>query len=112
MYEKIIKFINELLYFFTIFIMIEQIILKEYFFVFICFITLLIFLLIYIFYKTFKIRFNIFNLVLNIFIFSSLVLGEVCKYFIIISWWDTLLHIISGFLLTGIGIFLIDVLNI
>lgn len=46
-----------------------------------------------------------------LFIFSSTILGEINNFYGIIPFWDTLLHILNGFLCAGIGFSLVDILN-
>lgn len=43
-----------------------------------------------------------------LFIFASLVLGEVFAFYGPFPWWDVVLHFLSGFVLAGIGFFLIN----
>lgn len=49
--------------------------------------------------------------IIYLFIFSAEILGEINNFYGIISYWDTILHTINGFLAAGIGFSLIDLLN-
>ena len=92
--------------------MTKQIILKEYFYAFSCFYTLLIFVLPRLINKKCDVEVPVLlEITIYIFTFSALILGGVLEFFIKICLWDTLLYILSGFVLTGIGIFLIVLLN-
>ena len=44
-------------------------------------------------------------------IFSAEILGEMGHYYLKISWWDTMLHTLSGFISAGIGFSLVNLLN-
>lgn len=52
-----------------------------------------------------------FELIMVLFIFSALYLGEVQSYYVTFWWWDLLLHTSSGFILGFIGFVLIYVMN-
>ncbi len=49
--------------------------------------------------------------VILLFIFASEILGELGSFYTYITWWDTMLHTVNGFLMAAIGFALIDVLN-
>lgn len=44
-------------------------------------------------------------------IFAAEILGEINEYYVNVPGWDTLLHTVTGFLATAVGIALIDILN-
>ena len=46
-----------------------------------------------------------------LFIYASEILGEINNFYGLIPIWDTILHIINGFLCAGIGFALVDLLN-
>lgn len=46
-----------------------------------------------------------------LFIFAAEILGEIRAYYLQFPYWDTMLHTVSGFLVAAIGISLIDILN-
>ena len=46
-----------------------------------------------------------------LFIFSAEILGEIQEFYILIPFWDTILHTINGFLAAAIGFSLVVLLN-
>lgn len=46
-----------------------------------------------------------------LFIFCSVILGELENYYIKFSHWDTMLHIVNGFMCAAIGFAMIDIFN-
>jgi hypothetical protein len=50
------------------------------------------------------------NIIL-LFIFAAEVLGEIGAFYVMIPWWDTMLHTLSGFLIAGVGFSLVHLLN-
>lgn len=61
-------------------------------------------------------RFNIelpsvLEVIVMLFVFASLVLGELGNYYIKFSHWDTILHTVNGFLCAAVGFGLVDILN-
>ena len=44
-------------------------------------------------------------------IFAAEILGEISSFYVRISFWDTMLHTINGFLCAAIGFALVDILN-
>ncbi|MBW6515011.1 MAG: hypothetical protein K0B81_00155 [Candidatus Cloacimonetes bacterium] len=74
--------------------------------------TLLLFLLPTIFSKRTKIHIPaLFQIIILLFIFASMYLGEIQNYFYRYSWWDSMLHSISAIILGYIGFLLIYALN-
>lgn len=51
------------------------------------------------------------EIILLLFIFAAEILGEIYEFYIIIPFWDTLLHTLNGFLMAAIGFSLVDLLN-
>ena len=51
------------------------------------------------------------EIILLCFIYSAEILGEINRFYVIIPFWDTILHTINGFLAAGVGYSLIDMLN-
>lgn len=49
--------------------------------------------------------------IVYLFIFSAEILGEINNFYGNIPYWDTMLHIINGFLAAGVGFSLVDLLN-
>lgn len=74
--------------------------------------TLILFTLPSLFMKHTKIRIPaIFQIVILLFIFASMYLGEIYHYFYRYRWWDTMLHANSAIILAYIGFILIYTLN-
>lgn len=51
------------------------------------------------------------EIIILLFIFAAEILGELDSYYIKVSYWDTMLHTINGFLCAAIGFALVDILN-
>ncbi len=84
----------------------------DYYSVFLCILTLLLFNIPLFVDK----RLNIslpkeLEAIILLFIFSAEILGEIGSFYTHIPWWDTMLHTINGFLMAAIGFALIDILN-
>lgn len=107
---KKIKFNQLLRYFLSVIVlgvMVRQIMLREWFLVFACFYTLVMFSLPTIFDKKFKIKFPLaIEITIYLFVFAGEMIGEIGEYFINVVWWDDLLHFTGGVLLLGVGLFL------
>lgn len=80
--------------------------------VFLCVLTLILFLL-----PTFverKIHIDLpdtLEVIILLFIFAAEILGEIQAYYIYFPYWDTMLHTLNGFLCAAIGFALVDILN-
>lgn len=84
----------------------------DYYSVFLCVLTLLLFNIPLIANKKFNILLpKELEAVILLFIFSAEILGEIGSFYTHIHWWDTMLHTINGFLMAAIGFALIDILN-
>lgn len=106
------KIIRLFLSIIVIAIMIRKICLKQWFMVFSCAITLFAFALPRVFDKKFNIKFPIgLEISIYLFVFGGEIIGEIGEYYINVSWWDNLLHALSGMLLTSVGLFFISVLD-
>ncbi len=51
------------------------------------------------------------EIVILLFIFAAEILGEMGNYYMKISYWDTMLHTINGFLCAAVGFAMVDILN-
>ncbi|MBO4941700.1 MAG: hypothetical protein J6D15_05815 [Clostridia bacterium] len=79
---------------------------------FFCALALVLFLLPAFFEKNFGIDLpNILEIVILLFIFASVILGEMGSYYTKVPFWDTVLHTVNGFLCAAIGFGLSDILN-
>lgn len=80
--------------------------------VFLCILTLILFMIPAVVNKRFKIELpNTLEIIIILFIFSAEILGEVRNFYETFPYWDTLLHTINGFLMAAIGFSLVDILN-
>ena len=80
--------------------------------VFLCILTLILFLIPSFLTKKLNIIVpTTLEIIVYIFIFSAEILGEVQNYFGIFNHWDTILHTINGFICAAIGLSLINILN-
>ena len=80
--------------------------------VFMCALTLILFLIPIIIERKLNIKLpNTLEIIIFLFIFSAQILGEVQNFYGIFKYWDTILHTINGFLCAAIGFSMIDILN-
>ena len=80
--------------------------------VFLCFLTLILFLLPTIFERQLKIDLpDTLEIIIMLFIFAAEILGEIRAYYTTYQGWDTMLHTLNGFLCAAIGFSLVDMLN-
>lgn len=79
---------------------------------FLCLLSLILFIVPYFIERKFKIDLpNTLEILIMLFIFAAEILGEINNFYGIIPYWDTMLHTINGFLASGVGFALIDLLN-
>ena len=80
--------------------------------VFLCILTLILFLLPTIFEKSLQIDLpNALEIIILLFIFAAEILGEIRAFYTTFAYWDTMLHTINGFLCAAIGFSLLDMCN-
>lgn len=80
--------------------------------VFLCVLTLVLFLLPTIFERKLKIDLpDTLEIIIMLFIFFAEILGEISAYYTTYQGWDTMLHTLNGFLCAAIGFSLVDMLN-
>ena len=80
--------------------------------VFLCILTLILFLLPTIFEKSLQIDLpNALEIIILLFIFAAEILGEIRAFYTTFAYWDTMLHTINGFLCAAIGFSLVDLCN-
>ncbi len=93
-------------------ILIRNIFVGNYENVFICILTLVLFIIPYIIERQFKIEIpDDLEIIILIFIFSAEILGELNSFYTRIPGWDTMLHTINGFIMGAIGLSLMELLN-
>ena len=96
----------------VILVLVVQLLNRNYENVFLCVLTLILFIL----PSAVEIRMEIdipagMQAIILLFIFAAEILGEINKYYLIFPQWDTMLHTLNGFLAAVIGFALIDLLN-
>ena len=92
--------------------MIRQIFMANWNNVFMCTLTLILFLVPAFIEKQLKIEFpNALETVIFLFIYAAEILGEINNFYAAIPNWDTMLHTLNGFLCAAGGFSLIDILN-
>lgn len=80
--------------------------------VFLCVLTLLLFLIPSFLERTIRIEVpDTLEVIILLFIFAAEILGEIQAYYVHFPYWDTMLHTLNGFLCAAIGFSLIDILN-
>ena len=80
--------------------------------VFMCLLTLILFLLPSMIEHRLKIDVpNALEIIILFFIFSAEILGEIGEFYLNVPHWDTMLHTINGFMMAAIGFAMIDILN-
>ena len=85
---------------------------RNYYNVFLCVLTLLLFNLPKIIDKKFNVKLpSTLESIILLFIFAAEILGEIQSFYTIIPYWDTMLHVLNGFIMAAIGFAMIDILN-
>lgn len=93
-------------------VLIRQIFNGNYESVFLCVLTLLLMLIPSLIQVTFKVELpTTLEIIVLLFIFAAEILGEINEFYIIIPFWDVILHTLNGFLAAAIGFSLVDLLN-
>ncbi|SBV93888.1 conserved membrane hypothetical protein [uncultured Eubacteriales bacterium] len=80
--------------------------------VFLCILTLILFLVPSFIERTIRIDLpDTLEIIILLFIYAAEILGEIRAYYIHFPYWDTMLHTMNGFLCAAIGFSLLDILN-
>lgn len=80
--------------------------------VFLCGLTLILFLMPSIISRTFKVYLpDALEIIILFFIFAAEILGELNSFYVRFHGWDTMLHTTNGFLCAAVGFALVDLLN-
>jgi len=96
----------------VILVLIARFLRRDYFSVFLCALTLLLFDIPLFANRIFKVTLPYeLEAIILLFIFAAEILGEIGSFYTHIHWWDTMLHTVNGFLMAAIGFSLIDILN-
>ncbi len=98
--------------FLVIAVMVAQFFNGDFESVFLCGMTLVLFLLPTVFERALMIDLpNTMEIIIMLFIFAAEILGEISSFYTTFRGWDTILHTINGFLCAAIGFALVDMLN-
>lgn len=96
----------------VIIMMVTQFFNRDFESVFLCGLTLVLFLLPTVFERALMIDLpNTMEIIIMLFIFAAEILGEISSFYTTFKYWDTILHTINGFLCAAIGFALVDMLN-
>lgn len=80
--------------------------------VFLCLLTLILFIMPSVVQATFKVEFpTLLEIIILLFIFAAEILGEISAFYIKFPYWDTILHTLNGFLCGAIGFSLVEIMN-
>lgn len=102
----------QILRFLVIWVMIAQFFNGNFENVFLCILTLILFLVPSFIERKIQIDLpDTLEVIILLFIFAAEILGEIRAYYISIPYWDTMLHTLNGFLCAAIGFSLVDLLN-
>lgn len=112
-HENKVKFIVYwVLRFFVIVSLVSSAIRGEYENVFVCFLSLILFIMPAVIEKKLKIDLpSTLEIIILLFIFAAEILGEIHNYYLKFPYWDTMLHTLNGFLFAAVGFSLLDVIN-
>ena len=92
--------------------MIAQFFNRNYENVFLCVLTLVLFILPSLIERKFQVDLpDTLEIIILLFIYAAEILGEIQAYYITFPYWDTMLHTLNGFLCAAIGFSLVDLFN-
>lgn len=96
----------------VILVMVAQFFNRNFENVFLCILTLVLFLIPSFLERRIKIDLpDTLEVIILLFIYSAEILGEIKAYYVTFPYWDTMLHTLNGFLCAAIGFSLLDILN-
>ena len=96
----------------VIIMLILQLLNRNYENVFLCGLTLLLLIIPSLVQITFKVELpTTLEIIILIFIFAAEIFGEISEFYLVFPFWDTVLHMLNGFLAAAIGFSLVDLLN-
>lgn len=110
--KKLVLTVYLLLRLLVIIVMIAQLINRNYENVYICILTLILFVVPSFIERRLHIDLpDTLEIVILFFIFAAEILGEIQEYYLVIPFWDSILHTINGFLFAAIGFSMVNILN-
>ena len=96
----------------VILVMLAQIFNRNFENVFLCVLTLILFMLPRFVERNFRIELpSTLEIIILVFIFAAEILGELKSYFITYPHWDSMLHTTTGFISAAFGFAMVDLLN-
>lgn len=96
----------------VILVMIAQFFNRNFENMFLCFLTLVLFLLPTVFEQQLRIDLpDTLEIIIMLFIYAAEILGEIRSFYTTFPYWDTMLHTLNGFLCAAIGFCLVDLFN-
>ena len=110
--KRVVAMVYFTLRFLVIAVMAAQFFNGDFESVFLCGLTLVLFLLPTVFERALMIDLpNTMEIIIMLFIFAAEILGEISSFYTTFKGWDTILHTLNGFLCAAIGFALVDMLN-
>ena len=110
--SPMVALLYQILRFLVVVVMVAQFFNGNFENVFLCVLTLILFLVPSFIKRKIQIDLpDTLEVIILLFIFSAEILGEIQAYYISIPYWDTMLHTLNGFLCAAIGFSLLDILN-
>lgn len=110
--KKLLAGIYTFLRYSVILVLIARLLDRDYESVFLCLLTLILFLIPNFIEQKLHIDVpDTLEIIILLFIYSAEILGEIRAFYITFPHWDTILHTINGFLCAAIGFSLVDLLN-
>lgn len=96
----------------VILVMIAQLLNHNYENVYICVLTLILFILPSAIERRLRIDLpDTLEIIILVFIFAAEIMGEVREYYLTFPFWDTMLHTLNGFMFAAIGFSMVNILN-
>lgn len=110
--KKVVFTVYFLLRLFVVLTMVLQIYNGNFQNVFVCILTLILFMLPSIIERRLRIDLpDALDIIVILFIFSANILGEIREFYVLVPHWDTVLHTINGFLFAAIGFSVVNIFN-
>lgn len=110
--KKVVLTIYWVLRALVILTMLAQVLNGNYENVYICLLTLVLFMMPSVVERRLHIDLpDVLEIIILLFIFAAEIMGEIQEYYLIIPFWDTVLHTINGFLFAAIGFSIVNILN-
>lgn len=110
--KKLVLSVYLILRFLVIITMVAQILNRNYENVYICILTLILFTMPNFVEERLHVDLpDTLEIIILFFIFAAEILGEIQEYYLLIPFWDTVLHTINGFLFAAIGFSIVNILN-